>query len=173
MDRSDWEIFVGMTLNILWEKLKWPSHIPGWGQMWYFVFPKRCSYSHKNILWPKILSLTAAVYWIEKLGARPITQDSVSQPKSQKSRKMQSYVQWVLLRTESIKKNLLMICCLTLAIGTLRVNTISVENEIEYAAWFLSPTRPRHSCPRQNQSLHQASCSLAFIIWIFNFKAFA
>ena len=64
MDRSDWEIFVGMTLNILWEKLKWPSHIPGWGQMWYFVFPKRCSYSHKNILWPKILSLTAAVYWM-------------------------------------------------------------------------------------------------------------
>ena len=71
---------------------------------------------------------------IKNFGARPITFNSVSQPKSQKSRKMQSYVQWVLLRMESIKKNLLMISCLTLAIGTLRVNTMSVENEIEYAA---------------------------------------
>ena len=81
-------------------------------------------------------SFTQTEILIEIFGARPITYSSVSQPKSQKSRKMQSYVQWVLLRMESIKKNLLMICCLTLAIGTLRVNTMSVENEIEYAAWL-------------------------------------
>ena len=73
---------------------------------------------------------------LEIFGARPLTSNSVWQPKSQKSRKMQSYVQWVLLWMESIKKNLLMICCLTLAIGTIRVNNMSVENEIEYAAWL-------------------------------------